>query len=105
MEYNFKDFAKFPLSFEVSSADAFYGSSFLGGEYTRIHFFWHYLANKILTIVCNIVINLNLNDKEAGYKDIRTNKILDLDLRENLFGIEPEITIKLAKKIVNFLRF
>ena len=105
LEYSPKDYSKLLLPFEEADADVVYGSRFLGGKYVRIHFFWHYLANKILTSLCNIVTNLNLSDMETGYKAFRTSKILDSNFRENSFGIEPEITIKLAKKNVNFLRF
>lgn len=102
LEYNPEDFTKLLLPFEEADADVVYGSRFLGGKYVRIHFFWHYLANKILTLLCNIVTNLNLTDMETGYKAFRADKILDLNLQENSFGIEPEITIKLAKKKCKF---
>ena len=102
LEYNPKDYSKLLLPFEEADADVVYGSRFLGGKYVRVHFFWHYLANKILTFLCNIATNLNLTDMETGFKVFRTNKILDLNLGENSFGIEPEITIKLAKKKCKF---
>ena len=64
----------------------------------RVHLFWHYLANKILTFICNIFTNLNMTDMETGYKSFK-NVIRSINLQEKSFGIEPEITIKLAKKI------
>ena len=102
LEYNPKDFANLLLPFEEADADIVYRSRFLGGKYVRVHFFWHYLANKILTSLCNIATNLNLSDMETGYKVFKASKVLDLNLRENSFGIEPEITIKLAKKNCKF---
>ena len=69
----------------------------LGGRYVR-PFFWHYLANKILTTTCNIFTNLNMSDMETGYK-LKTEAFNKLNIEENSFGIEPELTIKLAKKI------
>lgn len=66
------------------------------------HFFWHFLANKILTFICNIFTNLNLTDMEVGYKVIRTNIFKRLKLKEKTFGFEPEVTIKLAKEKAKF---
>ena len=72
----------------------------------RIHFFWHYLANKILTFICNLFINLNLTDMETGYKVFKTSVLKSINLKEKSFSFEPEVTIKLVKKkIINFLRF
>ena len=69
LEYDPFDYDKLLLPFFEADADVVYGSRFLGGgKYTRIHFFWHYLANKILTFICNLFINLNLTDMETGYK-------------------------------------
>ena len=69
LEYDPFDYDKLLLPFFETDADVVYGSRFLGGgKYTRIHFFWHYLANKILTFICNLFINLNLTDMETGYK-------------------------------------
>ena len=61
----------------------------------RIHFFWHYLANKILTFICNLFINLNLTDMETGYKVFKTSALKSI-------SFEPEVTIKLAKKNYKF---
>ena len=90
-----------------TDADVVYGSRFLGGDsYVRIHFYYHYLANKILTHLCNIFTNLNMTDMETGYKAFKSKYAKQLNLFENSFGIEPEITIKLArKKALNFLRY
>ena len=69
LEYDPSDYNKLLLPFFETNADVVYGSRFLGGgKYVRIHFFWHYLANKILTLICNLLSNLNLTYIETGYK-------------------------------------
>jgi len=103
LEYDPLDYNKLLLPFFETKADVVYGSRFLGGgKYVRIHFFWHYLANKILTFICNACINLNLSDMETGYKAFRSEVIKSIRLKEKSFTVEPEITIKLAKKKFNF---
>lgn len=103
LEYDPNDYEKLLKPFSEANADVVYGSRFLGGgKYTRTHFFWHYLANKILTFLCNIFTNLNLTDMETGYKAFKSKYAKQLNLFENSFGIEPEITIKLAKKGLKF---
>ena len=77
-------------------ADVVYGSRFKSGTGTRILYYWHFVANKLLTNFCNIFTNLNMSDMETCFKFFRTDKIKLLRLREKGFGIEPEITIKLA---------
>ena len=99
LEYNPDDYEKLLLPFYETNADIVYGSRFLGGsKYQRIHFFWHYLANKILTFITNIFTNLNMTDMETGYKVFKKSVLVNLNLKENSFGIEPEITVKMAKK-------
>ena len=78
-------------------ADAVYGSRFLGGPH-RVLFFWHYIGNKMLTTFSNILSNLNLTDMETCYKVFRKETLDKLTLKSKRFGIEPEITIKLAKQ-------
>ena len=103
LEYDPFDYNKLLLPFFETDADIVYGSRFLGGgKYVRIHFFWHFLANKILTFVCNLFINLNLTDMETGYKVFRTSSLKAIDLKEKSFSFEPEVTIKLAKKKYKF---
>ena len=103
LEYSPDDYEKLLLPFQEANADVVYGSRFLGGsKYQRIHFFWHYLANKILTFITNVFTNLNMTDMETGFKVFRKTALIDLILKENSFGIEPEITIKLAKKRLKF---
>ena len=103
LEYDPFDYYKLLVPFFETNADIVYGSRFLGGgKYVRIHFFWHYLANKILTFICNLSINLNLTDMETGYKVFRTSALKSIDLKEKSFSFEPEVTIKLAKKNYKF---
>jgi glycosyltransferase involved in cell wall biosynthesis len=98
LEYDPYDYHNLLQPFIETDADVVYGTRFKGGKYVRLHFFWHYLANKILTTITNIVTNLNMSDMETGYKVFKSDIIKSIKLNENSFGIEPEITIKLAKK-------
>ena len=98
LEYDPKDYPALLKPFSETDADIVYGSRFFGGEYVRLHFFWHFLANKLLTFCSNIVTNLNMTDMETGYKVFKKTVIQSIDIKENSFGIEPEITVKLAKK-------
>ena len=103
LEYDPFDYNKLLLPFFETNADVVYGSRFLGGgKYVRIHFFWHYIANKILTFICNLFINLNLTDMETGYKVFRTEALKNISLKEKSFSFEPEVTIKLSKKNYKF---
>ena len=103
LEYDPFDYNKLLLPFFETDSDVVYGSRFLGGgKYVRIHFFWHFLANKILTFTCNLFINLNLTDMETGYKVFKTSALKNIDLKENSFSFEPEVTIKFAKKKYKF---
>lgn len=78
-------------------ADVVYGSRFMGGNAHRILFFWHSLGNQFLTFLSNMFTNLNLTDMETCYKMINTKILQSLELKENRFGFEPEVTAKLAK--------
>ena len=103
LEYDPFDYDKLLLPFFETNADVVYGSRFLGGgKFVRIHFFWHYLANKILTFICNLFINLNLTDMETGYKVFKTSALKSIKLEEKTFSFEPEVTIKLSKKKYKF---
>ena len=103
LEYDPFDYNKLLVPFFETNADIVYGSRFLGGgKYVRIHFFWHYLANKILTFICNLFINLNLTDMETGYKVFKTEALKNISLKEKTFSFEPEVTIKLSKKKYKF---
>lgn len=78
-------------------ADVVYGSRFAGGSAHRVLFFWHYMGNKGLTMLSNMFTNLNLTDMETCYKLFRRDIIQSIDIKENRFGFEPEITAKVAK--------
>ena len=101
LEYDPNDYSKLIEPFLETEAQVVYGTRFKGGGYSRLHFFWHYIANKLLTLLTNILTNLNMIDMETGYKVFRSEVIKSINLKENSFGIEPEITMKLAKK--NFI--
>lgn len=91
-EYN--DLLK-PVFF--ASADVVYGSRFIGGNPHRILFFWHTIGNKLLTFLSNILTDVNLTDMETCYKLFNTKIIQAINLRENRFGFEPEITAKISR--------
>ena len=103
LEYDPFDYNKLLVPFFETNADVVYGSRFLGGgKYVRIHFFWHHLANKILTFICNLFTNLNLTDMETGYKVFKIDALKNISLKEKTFSFEPEVTIKLSKKKYKF---
>ena len=78
-------------------ADVVYGSRFMGGKPHRILFFWHSRGNRLLTFLSNMMTGLNLTDMETCYKLFRRDIIQNLDLREQRFGFEPEVTAKVAR--------
>ena len=98
LEYDPSDYNNLLKPIEKGVADVVYGSRFLGGEEKRVLYFWHTIGNKFLTTISNMFSNLNLTDMEVGYKLFKYNVIKDIDLIENRFGFEPEITAKIAKK-------
>ena len=98
LEYDPSEYDKLLEPFIKADADVVYGSRFIGGKYVRLHFFWHFIANKILTLMTNIMTNLNMTDMETGYKLFKKDVIKSIEIKEKSFGVEPEITVKLAKK-------
>jgi len=98
LEYDPKDYQKLLEPFKLGVADVVYGSRFIGSDKKRVLYYWHMVGNKILTLLSNIFTNLNLSDMEVGYKAFKTNIIKEIDLKENRFGFEPEVTAKIAKK-------
>ena len=97
LEYNPQDYHKLLNPILNGDADVVFGSRFLGGEEKRVLFFWHSLANKILTLISNMCSDINLTDMETCYKVFKSSLIKKIELKENRFGFEPEITAKIAK--------
>ncbi|MBT3877965.1 MAG: glycosyltransferase family 2 protein [Candidatus Scalindua sp.] len=97
LEYNPNEYSNLIEPILDGRADVVYGSRFLGGPH-RVSFFWHYVGNKILTTLSNMMTNLILTDMETCYKVFKTEMLKDINIRSNRFGFEPEITAKLAKK-------
>lgn len=96
LEYDPADYPSLLAPILDGRADAVYGSRFLGWPH-RVLFFWHMVANKLLTTVSNMVTNLNLTDMETGAKAFRAEVIRNIPLRSDRFGFEPEVTVKLAR--------
>jgi glycosyltransferase involved in cell wall biosynthesis len=96
LEYDPRDYPKLLEPIEDGRADVVFGSRFLGGPH-RVFFFWHYLANKLLTWLSNMFTNLNLSDMETGYKVFRRPVLERIHIRSDRFNFEPEITAKVAK--------
>lgn len=97
LEYDPSDYLRLLTPFLDGRAEVVYGSRFVGGEAHRVLYFWHYVINKCLTLLCNMVTNLDLTDIEVGYKAFRREVLEKLQLKENGFGFEPEVTIKMSR--------
>jgi glycosyltransferase involved in cell wall biosynthesis len=98
LEYDPKEYPKLLDPILNHGADVVYGSRFAGGDAHRVVYFWHMIANRILTLASNAMTNINLTDMETCYKVFRREVIQSVTIREERFGFEPEITAKLAKK-------
>jgi glycosyltransferase involved in cell wall biosynthesis len=96
LEYDPRDYPKLLEPLVDGRADVVFGSRFLGGP-QRVHYFWHYVANKMLTLLSDIFTNLKLTDMETCYKAFRREVLQGIRLKSNRFGFEPEITAKVAK--------
>ena len=101
LEYDPTDYPKLIKPILDGRADVVYGSRFSGGTH-RVLLFWHYMANRFLTLLSNMLCNLNLTDMETCYKVFRRECVQDLKLTANRFGIEPELTAKLARRRYRF---
>ena len=98
LEYDPIDYKKLIRPIKEGLADVVFGSRFLGLGERRVLYFWHTVGNKFLTLLSNMLSNLNLTDMEVCYKVFRSEELKKLKLTENRFGFEPEITAKIAKK-------
>src|SRR3954469_21744799 len=98
LEYHPRDLLRIVSVFGREQADAVFGSRFSGGEVRRVLLYRHELGNRFLTFLVNLVTNLNLTDMETCYKAVRTDLLKSIPLVSRDFRIEPELTIKLAKR-------
>ncbi len=96
LEYDPRDYPKLLAPILDGRADVVFGSRFVSGEARRVLYFWHYVANRGLTLLSNMLTNVNLSDMETCYKVFRGDVIRRIRIQENRFGFEPEITAKVA---------
>jgi glycosyltransferase involved in cell wall biosynthesis len=98
LEYDPREYARLLGPLLSGKADAVFGSRFMVSGERRVLYFWHSLGNRLLTLACNIAADLNLTDMETCYKLVRTSLLQSIPIRSDRFGIEPELTIKLARR-------
>lgn len=96
LEYDPQEYPKLLEPILDGRADVVYGSRFSGGPH-RVLFFWHYVGNKIITLLSNMLTNINLSDIETGYKAFGISLLKKIEIKSNRFGVEPELTAKFAK--------
>jgi glycosyltransferase involved in cell wall biosynthesis len=98
LEYDPNDYRRLLEPLESGQADVVYGSRFVGADPHRVLYFWHSVGNSFLTLLSNMITNLNMTDMETCYKVFRREVIQSIPLEENRFGFEPEVTVKIAKR-------
>ena len=98
LEYNPADYPALLEPIQRGVADVVYGSRLIGAAPHRVLFFWHYVGNKVVTTLSNMFTNLNLSDMETCYKVFKAEVIKDIQIKSNRFGVEPELTAKIARK-------
>ena len=98
LEYNPQEYHRLLQPILDGRADVVFGSRFLTTEERRVLYFWHFLGNTFLTFLSNMFTNLNLSDMETGFKVFKAEVIRNINIEENRFGFEPEITAKIAKR-------
>lgn len=98
LEYDPSDYPALLDPIQKGLADVVYGSRLIGAQPHRVLYFWHYMGNRCVTFLSNMFTNLNLSDMEVGYKVFRAEVIKDINIKSNRFGVEPELTAKIAKK-------
>jgi glycosyltransferase involved in cell wall biosynthesis len=98
LEYRPADYPYLLEPIEQDVADVVYGTRLVGGRPHRVLFFWHYMGNRAVTTLSNMFTNLNLSDMEVGYKVFKAEVLQGLEIKSERFGVEPELTAKIAKK-------
>jgi glycosyltransferase involved in cell wall biosynthesis len=98
LEYDPLDYPVLLEPIQKDLADVVYGSRLIGAQPHRVLYFWHYMGNRCVTFLSNMFTNINLSDMEVGYKVFKAEVLKDIKISSNRFGVEPELTAKIAKK-------